>query len=441
MKLLVIGGSDAGIMAALRARELDPSTEVTMMMADAYPNLSICGLPYALSGEVPDWQALRHRTIEEIAATGLTMVPDTTAKSIDVAQHTVTAIDANGEEQVFAYDKLVVGTGARPKAGKIANVDRDDVFELHSMATFFRLQTAIAQRHAQHVAIVGAGYIGIEMAETFVRLGIEVALYQRGPEVLSTVDPDMGYTVHELLTSHGVAVHTNVAITDTEDLFNAGHDLVLVVTGVQPNSEILATAGAAVDDKGRVIVDDMMQTNLPDIYAAGDLIQTKHVLLGQTYLPLGTTAHKQGRIAGENALGASRHFKGIVGSQVIRLFDKVIARTGILETEASAAGFAPFANTIIVDDHKAYIPGATKLKIKIIGDRQTHRLLGAQVIGEYGSEVAKRSDLYATAIQQGMTVEEFSDYDLSYSPPIAAPWDAVQQATQAWETALRNSTL
>lgn len=181
-----------------------------------------------------------------------------------------------------------------------------------------------------------------------------------------------------------------------------------------------------------------METSLRNIWAAGDLVETKHRLLGPTYMPLGTTAHKQGRIAAFNIAEIQKSFKGVVGTQVLNVFDLVIARTGLLEEEAKQARYSPYSTTIVVDDHKAYYPGSSKITIRITGDKDTKQLLGAQLIGFYGSEVAKRNDIYATAIHNGMTVEEFSDLDLSYSPPVGAPWDAVQQATQEWENHFKN---
>ncbi|WP_278364477.1 FAD-dependent oxidoreductase, partial [Leuconostoc lactis] len=249
--------------------------------------------------------------------------------------------------------------------------------------------------------------------------------------------------LHDTLRENGVDVVTDSDVSEiTSDGVVIGDqaaafDLVLVVTGVKPNSTLLAHAGAELAENGAVMVNDFMQTNLEDVYAAGDLTITKHRLLGTTYLPLGTTAHKQGRIAGAHAVGLAIPFQGIVGSQVLKAFDKVAVRTGLLPDEATQAGFTPLSVTSVVDDHKAYIPGATKITIQITGDQHTGQLLGAQLIGQFGSEVAKRSDVLSSAIFNKMTVSAVSDLDLSYSPPIAAPWDAIQQATQAWEQAWR----
>ena len=218
----------------------------------------------------------------------------------------------------------------------------------------------------------------------------------------------------------------------TDDAF----DFVLVVVGVRPNSELLINAGATVTNQNAVVVDDHMRTNLPDVYAAGDLVQTKHRLLGETYLPLGTTAHKQGRVAGANIVGRESHFAGIIGSQVLRAFDVIVARTGLLPNEATAAGFTSIMTTAVVDDHKGYFPGAEKMTIRVTADKESHKILGAQLVGRYGSEVAKRADVFATAIYNGMTVEAFSELDLTYSPVVGAPWDAVQAAVQLLEAEL-----
>lgn len=436
--LLIIGGSDAGISAALRAKELAPETEVTLLLADSYPNLSICGFPYAFSGEVPSWENLRHRTLADLEATGVNFYLDTTVTHIDPAAHCVTT--SRGD---FAYEKLVVGTGTLPATSHIKGAD--NAFVLHDMADYFAIDQYVTAKAPKTAAIIGAGYIGIEMAEALVKRGVETTLYQRGPEILSTMSPDMGQLLHDTLREHDVAVVTDDTISEiTPDGLVIGQqaapfDLVLVVTGVTPNSSLLAEAGAELAENGAVIVNDFMQTNLEDVYAAGDLTITKHRLLGTTYLPLGTTAHKQGRIAGAHAVGFATPFQGIVGSQVLKAFDKVAVRTGLLPDEATQVGFTPLSVTSVVDDHKAYIPGATKITIQITGDEHTGQLLGAQLIGQFGSEIAKRSDVLASAIFNKMTVSAVSDLDLSYSPPIAAPWDAIQQATQAWEKAWRTA--
>jgi len=270
------------------------------------------------------------------------------------------------------------------------------------------------------------------------------------PEVLPTVDGELGALVHAELTRHGVAVYTNATVTrisrtdgkqgtlhvegrTVEDETLAWNvELVLVVVGVRPDADLLLEAGAHTGPRGAVAVEDTMATGLPHVWAAGDCVVTHHRLLGVTYLPLGTTAHKQGRVAGENALGGAARFAGSLGTQVVKVFDLVAARTGLREHEAHSAGFHPGTTQTAPDDHKAYYPGAQPIAIRVTGDTGSGRLLGAQLVGPRGAEVAKRVDTYATALFHGMTVDELSQLDLSYTPPLGSPWDAVQMAAQSW---------
>ena len=448
--LVAIGGSDAGISAALRARELDPSVEVTVVVADAYPNYSICGIPYFFSGDVKPWQSLAHRTHADLEATGMRLRLDTLATSIDVVGQRLTVRDSTGVESQIAYDELVVGTGALPAYAGIAGLEQltpeDGVHVIHSMGDTFALEKHLTERDPKTAIIIGAGYVGLEMAEGFTGRGIQVTQLQRGPEVLSTLDPELASIVHTELVERGVTVHTNTTVravekTATGLVVHAEHDgkpvahtadLVLAVVGVRPHTSLLEQAGATRGAGRAGVVDEQMRTGLPHVFAAGDGVTTHHRLLGLTYLPLGTTAHKQGRVAGENALGGTARFAGSVGTQVVKVFDVVAARTGLREHEAAAAGYHPATTQTAADDHKRYYPGAQPISIRITGDTESGLLLGAQLVGRLGTETAKRVDTYATALFAGLTVEQISDLDLSYTPPLGSPWDAVQVATQAW---------
>jgi NADPH-dependent 2,4-dienoyl-CoA reductase/sulfur reductase-like enzyme len=256
--------------------------------------------------------------------------------------------------------------------------------------------------------------------------------------------------VHAELDRHGVAVHTRTTVTSITRADSGPArlhvqgtgpdnqpvawdvDLVLVVVGVRPDTDLLTAAGARTGPRGAVLVDETMASGLPHVWAAGDCVATHHRLLGLTYLPLGTTAHKQGRIAGENALGGTARFAGSLGTQVVKVFDLVAARTGLREHEAADASRTAATSQAAPDDHKAYYPGAAPITIRITGDTTTGQLLGAQLVGARGTETAKRVDTYATALFHAMTVEQISELDLSYTPPFGAPWDAVQTAAQAW---------
>ena len=209
-------------------------------------------------------------------------------------------------------------------------------------------------------------------------------------------------------------------------------DTVLVVVGVRPDAGLAADAGAALGVRGAIAVDRGMRTNLPDVYAAGDCVVTRHRLLGETYLPLGTTAHKQGRVAGENALGGTREFAGSLGTQVVKIFEQAAARTGLRGREAAAAGYDPVTIQSEADDHKAYYPGSHRITMRFTGDRATGRLLGVQLFGHRHAEIAKRIDIAATALFHSMTIGGLSDLDLSYTPPLGSPWEAIQMGAQAW---------
>jgi NADPH-dependent 2,4-dienoyl-CoA reductase/sulfur reductase-like enzyme len=455
MRLLAIGGSDAGISAALRARELDPSAEVTVVVADAYPNFSICGIPYYVSGEVTHWRNLAHQTLGDLQATGMTLRLDTMVTQIDVSAHRVLTTGPKDASDALAYDALVVGTGAVPVRPAIAGLDAlgrgDGVHLLHSMGDTFALMDTLERADLNRAVIVGAGYIGLEMAEALTARGLHVTQLEQLPEVLPTVDPGLGALVHAELERHGVTVacRTRVdALTAApagsssrlevqatgpgEEPLRYPADVALVVVGVRPDSELAAAAGAQLGAKGAITVDRHMRTNLPDVFAAGDCAVTHHRLLGDTYLPLGTTAHKQGRVAAENALGGSSEFAGSLGTQVVKVFDLVAARTGLRDHEATTAGFDPLTIASQADDHKRYYPGSHPIAMRYTGDRRTGQLLGLQLIGHLGSEIAKRVDTIATAIFSKLTVDAVSDLDLSYTPPLGSPWDALQAGAQAW---------
>ena len=464
MHVVMIGGSDAGISAALRARELDSAADVTVVLEDAYPNFSICGIPYYLSGEVADWRNLAHRTLADLEAAGMRLRLDTTARRIDVPGRKLLVTTPDGGEELLGYDKLVIGTGAVPVQPPIAGLagpgalgPGDGVHLLHSMGNTFAVMRTLEQAAPASAVIVGGGYIGLEMADALTVRGLAVTQMEQLPEVLPTVDLELGTLVHGELAGHGAEVLTGTAVRAISKVSPGGSgrlevqatsaegtavtrmaNIVLVVVGVRPETTLATDAGCALGVKGAIAVDPGMRTGLPDVYAAGDCVITHHRLLGVTYLPLGTTAHKQGRVAGENALGGNRAFAGSLGTQVVKIFDQAAARTGLRDHEAAPAGFDPVTVEAQADDHKAYYPGSHRITMRVTGDRGTGRLLGLQLFGHKHAEIAKRIDIAATAIFHGMTVEAVSDLDLSYTPPLGSPWDAVQIGAQAWVRATQH---
>ena len=456
--LAIVGGSDAGISAGLRASELSSEWDVTLVLADAYPNFSICGIPYYLSGEVPDWRDLAHRSVTALEATGMRLRLDTVARHINVEQHQLLVTKPDGENELLSYDALVLGTGAtsvRPPIdgllGPGALGVNEGVHLLHSMGDTFAVMATLEKASPASAIIVGAGYIGVEMAEALVARGLEVTQIEQLPEVLPTVDPELGRLVRAQLIEHGVRVFTDTTVRGINRASQGSEarlevtadgadgqvttffaDLLLVVVGVRPDTELAAAAGAKLGVHGAISVNRQMRTNLKDVFAAGDCVVTHHRLLGESYLPLGTTAHKQGRVAGENAVGGSREFQGSLGTQVVKVFEMAAARTGLRDHEAAVAGFDPVTVPSEANDHKAYYPGSHLIAMRYTGDRRTGQLLGVQLFGHRHAEIAKRIDIAATAIFHSMSVDAISDLDLSYSPPLGSPWDAMQLGAQAW---------
>lgn len=449
MRVLIVGGSDAGISAALRARERDKNAEVTVLLADDFPNYSICGLPFYLSGETPDWKALAHRTEFD----GIAIFRGQEATHIDVSEKMVLAANSDGRVVTHAYDKLVIATGASPVRPSIHGMDLPGVFPLHTMKDSFAMNEFIASQKPRRAVIVGGGYIGLEMADALTHRGIEVTIASRTPSVLPTVEPSFGDAVSAELERHHVMIRTGVEAHAVSRAgghlhvsgsggFEQDCEMVLMAVGVKPNTRLGVEAGIQTGIKGALRVNRRMETAIPDIYAAGDCVETWHRLLHRyTYLPLGTTAHKQGRCSGENAVGGNREFAGSMGTQVVKIFDVVIARTGLRQDEALHEGYSAYTAENTSFDHKGYYPGANQIRIRVTGDNQTGRLLGAQILGSWGAEISKRADIFSTALFHGMLVDELGDLDLSYTPPLSSPWDPVQMAAHHWMATLSSEQM
>jgi NADPH-dependent 2,4-dienoyl-CoA reductase/sulfur reductase-like enzyme len=450
-RLVIIGGSDAGISAALRAKELDPSITPTVIVEDNFPNFSICGLPYYISREVADWRNLAHRTREEIESLGIGLLLGRSAISIDAESRQVTISDQSGTASRVEYDKLIIGTGALSLRPRIDGLDNPGVFLLRTLPDGFAVEEFVKREAPRNAIIVGGGYIGVEMCEALTTRGMEVTVVEYAGSVMTSMDADLGRGIEETLTRHGVTVRTGTGVESIDmkghnllvlgaDDFRLPADMVIVAVGALPNTGLGRSIGIETGRKGAFKVTRRMETNIPGIYAAGDCAETWHRILQRcAYMPLGTVAHKQGRVAGENALGGNAEFAGTLGTQSVKVFDKVIARTGLNGEEARDEGFRPVIADCETWDHKMYYPPARKLHIRVIADRDSKRLLGAQMIGSYGTEVSKRVDIFAAALHHGATIEEFLGYDLSYTPPLSSPWDPVQMAVQKIERALSST--
>ena len=392
-----------------------------------------------------DWRILAHHTIEEITKNGINLLLNHKALVIDPQAKQVRALSADGNFRQVDYNKLLIATGAKSAKHSIEGLDNPGVFFLRWMDDGFAVKRFMDQENPRRVVIVGGGYIGLEMADAFIKKGMAVTLMQSPSEVLKTLDPDMGALIRAELEAKGVCVITGQPVRRIsrkgEDLVvqsfagDTEADMVLVATGARPSTELALTAGIGQGAGNAIEVDRHLATKVADVWAAGDCVQTWHRILERyVYMPLGTTAHKQGRVAGENMLGGNCEFHGSLGTQVVKVFDQVAARTGLLEKEAAKAGFDPLTVSLTTWDHKLYYPDAKEMQIRLTGERSTGRLLGAQLVGHRKAEISKRIDTFATALYHGMAVKALCDLDLSYTPPLSSPWDPVQMAAMDWCT-------
>ncbi len=442
--ILIIGGSDAGISAALRIRELDARVGVKLITGDAYPGFSICGLPFFISGEVADWHTLAHHNTREFEQRDIQLLLNKRVTSINPLKNSVSVISNEGYAEEIGYDKLLIATGAESARPPITGLDQRGVFFLRWMKDGFAITDFIEQENPRRVVIIGGGYIGLEMADALKHLGLEVTVLEFLPEILSTMDANMGRLIRNELEDKGVKIITGRGVQKIERNGNVlkvhtvggeplTTDMVLVATGVKPSAGLAQSAGIALGVGGAIKVDRKMNTNAADILAAGDCVETWHrILKDNVYMPLGTTAHKQGYIAGENLVRGNHEFQGTLGTQTVKVFDKVAAGTGLRDAQAAKAGFNPLTVTLTTTDRNPYYAGVKEIVINITGDRISGRLLGAQIVGHYNSEISKRIDIIAAGIFNGMTVEALRDLDLSYSPPLSSPWDPVQKAAMEW---------
>ena len=443
-QIIIIGGSDAGISAGLRIKEIDPKPEVTILLKDEYPNFSICGLPFYIGGEVENWKNLAHRSMDQLKTTGICWLLGHTATRIDQQAHQVIAVNPSKEEIVLPYDKLILATGAASVRPPIPGAELPGVFLLRFMDDGLAVQEYLEKFPVRRAAIIGSGYIGMEMADALHQRGLSVTLLEMADSVMPSFDRQLGALLQTRLEEKGVRVKTGIKITKIEnqgrglvllagDTMMAEADFILIAAGARPSVKLAAEAQILLGKTGAIAVNKKMETSEKDIYAAGDCAETYHCMTGKyLYMPLGTTAHKQGRIAGENAAGGNSVFKGVMGTQSVKILDRVAARTGFGGMEARLHGFDPMTIHMETPDHKAYYPGATPMHIRLTGDRKTGRLLGAQIIGHHGAEISKRIDVVATALYSGLTVSDLANFDLSYTPPLSSPWDPLQMAAFEW---------
>ena len=434
-KMLVIGAVAAGTSAAAKARRQDPEIEIKVFAEGEYISYGGCGLPYFIGGRIDSKEKLLARSIEEFARQGIEVKALTRAVEIDPVKGEISLVDlASGRSFEEAYDSLVIAAGARPVVPDFPGSELEGIFSLRTINDSLNIKKYLQEQRPRRAMIVGGGYIGLEMVENLLQHGCEVVLVERGPHIIPNMDDDMAAIVHKYLASKGVEVRTGEVISgfSGEQAIREVHsnqgsiaaDFVLMSIGVKPNSEIAAKAGIELGINQAIRVNDKMETNITGIYSAGDCAVVRHLLSGEdVYIPMGTTANKQGKVAGENAAGGNAIFKGVLGSGIARVLDMEISRTGFCENECIRLGIEFISHTIKGRTAAHYCPVSGDIWVKLIAEKNTRRLLGGQIVGYGGA--GKRIDVLATAITMGATVDEIIEMDLAYSPPFSPVWDPI----------------
>jgi len=439
-RLVVIGGDAAGLAAASQARKRREPAELEIVAFEQgeYASYSACGIPYLIAGDVAGPAALIARAPEVFRQKqAIDLRLRSQVVSVDTTARTVRVHDwASGADYTEPYDQLVIATGAVPARPPLPGADAAGVHGIQTLTDAMELLRRLEAEKPSTAVVVGGGYIGLEMAEALLRRGMSVALVEAGTQPMRTLDPDMGALVAKALRSVGVELHLGVRVS--EFVTSEGHisavrttdgsliDAKLVVLGLgnRPNSALAVAAGIPVGPTGGIRTDRQMRTLVDRVWAAGDVVETFHLVSDRPVaIALGTHANKQGRVAGINIGGGYATFPGVVGTAVSKICEHEIARTGLTEVEALSAGFAVESVVVESTTRAGYYPGATLMKTKLIAERRSGRLLGAQIIGEEGA--AKRIDGLAIALWNQMTVSDMAGLDLSYAPPFAPVWDPV----------------
>jgi NADPH-dependent 2,4-dienoyl-CoA reductase/sulfur reductase-like enzyme len=422
MALVVIGGVAAGLSAAARARRIDPRLPITVLEKGPVVSYGACGLPYLVEGRVHAPEQLIVYTPEYFRKERNIEVR-TGARVVSI-QHPRREVLLESGERV-RYERLVIATGARCDTLGIAGAEQPHVFRLHTLGDAERMRAFLRERRPRTAAIVGAGYIGVEAADALRRHALQVTIYERSPNALLRDDPAFSDEVRRQLERHGVELRTGVEVRSVDDL---GADLVVIAAGFKPNVELAADAGVQLGRSGAIGADERMETNIRGVFAAGDCAEVNHIVTGRpTYIPLGTTANKAGRVAGANAAGARERFAGVVGTSIVGIFGMGFATTGFSSEQARREGFSPIAARIEGRSKPRYFGGGQTI-VELVADRNTRRLIGGYVIGD--DESSGRINVIAAALQSRMKVEEFEGLDLAYSPPFSTVWDPLLIAAQ-----------
>jgi NADPH-dependent 2,4-dienoyl-CoA reductase/sulfur reductase-like enzyme len=438
MKFVVIGGDAAGMSAASRAKRRDPKLAVTVLEQSGDVSYSACGMPYNIADADREIEDLVVRPAEVFRSRqDIDLRTGHRVESIDPAARTVAGIDGDGKPFRIPYDKLLFATGGRPVLPGIEGQDLPGVFCLKSLEDGRRIKAFLTREKVRRVVILGMGYIALEMAEALRTRGIAVAMVKPGPVLLPWMAADLSAVVQEELLKNDVRLYPGEAVSRIESSENGlmvhtpqrklPAQLVLVAVGIRPNAEIAKAAGIRIGAGGAIAVNTRQQTSEPDIYAAGDCAEAKHVVTGDsTWIPLALRANRAGWAVADAVCGHPVELEGVAGTAVFKVFGLEVARTGLSLGEALQAGFEP-AESVVTTRSRAHAhPGAVKIRVQMVGDRKSGRLLGTQMVGPEG--VAHRINAAAVALHNRMTVSAFSQLDLSYAPPFGPVWDPLLTA-------------
>lgn len=439
MKIVIIGGDAAGMSAAAKARRVDKDTQVVVYDKTDIVSFGACGLPYFVGDFFDDPNNMVARTAEKTRESGIEINLLYEAVQVDVPKKLLTLKNlTTGEERVDSYDKLMIATGATPIIPPIQNVELKNVFTLKSIYDGIDLKQAALQQDNKEVVIIGAGFIGLELVEAMIKLGKNVRLIQLDSRILpEAFDQEITDIMEKELTDQGVqlqlvekvlAFQGKTAVTDVvTDKGTYKADIVILATGIRPSTAFLKDTGIEMLRNGAIVINEHGETNLKDVYAAGDCATVYHLIREENvYIPLATTANKLGRIVGENLAGHKTTFQGTLGSAAVKVMDLEAGKTGLSEGEAKKMGLN-FKTVFITDQNQTgYYPGQADIAVKLIYEAETQVLLGGQVIGKKGAVL--RVDVLAAAIFKKMTTEELGMLDLCYSPPFSKAWDVLNVA-------------
>ncbi|MGK2948678.1 MAG: FAD-dependent oxidoreductase [Acidimicrobiales bacterium] len=437
-RLVVIGGDAGGMAAAMQARRRQPYLEIVALEKGAWTSYSACGIPYLVGGDVGTLDELVARTPQEFREQHRIDVRlHHEVTEIDLAARRLEVRDHQHNRTIqLGFDQLHVATGARPTRPDLPGIGLPHVKGVQTLDDARDLLELARTRQCQEITVVGGGYIGLEMAEAFVRWGANVTLLEGSDQLMRTLDLDMADRLLAPMRGMEIDVRLGAKVSRfepgrvfLEDDSSVAADLVLLGLGVTPNSELAAAAGAGTGPRGALVVDRRQRTTMSGVYAAGDCATSMHLVTGRSiHVALGTVANKQGRVAGINLGGGYATFPGVVGTAITKVCELEVARTGLTEREAAAEGFEAVAATIESTTIAGYMPDAKRMHVKLVGEKGTGRLLGGQIIG--GERAAKRIDTVATALHARMRVDELIDLDLAYAPPFSSVWDPVAQAAR-----------